>query len=160
MTETQVFLPTGTLLNASRKWILFLLLLPLFAVIIHLYAPELIFTVPVFAIITIIALLRTKQPVKVALSPRQKTLQYTYKNGWGRQRTVTVDLSTAGGHYEFEQISRNTWGWHLLLYNGNYFRNRVSVQQRERGGFTKRQLDEMVAVVHQCRAGTLSRVNP
>lgn len=149
MEDPQVFLPTGILLTTSRKWILSLLLFPLLAVLMHLYMPELTFVVPVVAVITIVSILLSKQPLNVTISSRFKTLQYTYENCWGRNHTITVDLTCAAGHYEFEQFDRNNFGWHLLLYNGNYFRNRVSLKQKERGGFTKKQLDEMVALVHQ-----------
>ena len=128
-----------------------LLLFPLFFAVTRIYAPEIILIVPLLALAGIISMLMSKQPVSVGISIQHKTLQYTYQNCWGSNRTITIDLIYAGGYYEFEQFSRNTSGWHLLLYSGNYFHNRVSIKQKERGGFTKKQLDQMVALVHECR---------
>jgi hypothetical protein len=151
MDDAQVFWPTGILLTTSRKWIFGLLLFAVLAAVVHIYAPEMLLAVPILAAAAFIYMLMSKQPVSVTISRRYRTLHYTYQNCWGNNRTVIVDLSNAGGYYEFEQFGRNSWGWHLLLYNGSYFRNRVSIKQKENGGFTKKQLDQMVALVHELR---------
>lgn len=152
MTDPQVFYPSGRLLTVSRLWILYLLLLPLLFVIAHRYAPELLPVAFIIALIALLGILITRQPLRIEVSVRLKTLQYVYRSSWGSIHTAKVDLSTAGGHYNFEVATRSTRpGWRLVLYNGSLFRNRISVKQRERGGFTRKQLDEIVALVHQCK---------
>src|SRR5579875_984685 len=100
MNDSQVFLPTGILLNTNHKWILGLVVFPVMAAAVHIYAPEFLIIVPLLAVITFIFMLTSKQPVSVAISVQAKALQYTYQNCWGNNRTITVDLGTVGGYYE------------------------------------------------------------
>ena len=102
------------------------------------------------AIMFAVVALFVRRPVSITVSVEEHTLQYIYKNIIGSEKTITVDLSNAVGTYKYELFSKVSSGWRLLLYNGNYFNNRVSIEQRA-GGFSKEQLDEIVALIHQCQ---------
>ena len=93
-----------------------------------------------------------KEPVSIIVSLQRRALIYCYRNGLGRKRVVMVDLTTAGGSYEYKDFGNTAYGWRLLLYNGHYFRNRINIMENEKSGFSKKQLDQIVTIIHQCRS--------
>jgi hypothetical protein len=112
--------------------------------------PNAIIPISALIIIFILVAFLVKKPVSITISTADKTLLYSYKDFLGKEHEITVDLSNAGGGYKYELFSKVSSGWRLLIYNGNYFHNRVSIEQRE-GGFSKEQLDEIVELIHECR---------
>jgi hypothetical protein len=150
MHQPLVFLPTKSFNTGTRRWILYAFLLALAYAIIRIYAPEFKMLIILAAVVLIISAWMAKDPISVEINLSDRFLYYTYTNGFNRKHTTTVDLTTAGGRYEYEN-TRNHHGWYLLLFNGSYFKNRVMLLQKFHGGFSKQQLDEIATLVRQCK---------
>ncbi|KIO76008.1 hypothetical protein TH53_17465 [Pedobacter lusitanus] len=153
LSDPRVFLPDRKSSGLLRKWIYyltFLLITFLFSFLYIRNRHESIVFVSIFIIITVIIILTNKEPVSLSISIINKTLTYTYSNSWGQTRCTTVDLKHAGGFYKYD-ISKAGSAWKLVLYNDSIFRNRISIRARTAGGYSEEQLDEIVALVHQCK---------
>ncbi|GAB2697007.1 hypothetical protein GCM10027037_21220 [Mucilaginibacter koreensis] len=152
MSQLLEFIPSKSFTTGTRRWILYAFLLALAYALVRFYAPEFKILVLIAAIVLLISAWLAKDPVSVHIDIERHWLYYTYTNGFNRKHTTTVDLTTAGGRYEYEN-TRNHHGWYLLLFSGGYFKNRVLLLQKFQGGFTKQQLDEIAAWVRRCKQG-------
>lgn len=158
MSEPLVFIPiprNASLFDIIMTWIV----VAVFAVGVFIYvvfsnSPDVTATVFVFALIFLLIALLYRSPVSITMSIVDKTLKYCYKNCWGKEKEITLDLTKSGGHYKFEILSKTSWGWRLLLYEGNYFHKKISVVAKDKGGFSKEQLDKIAAIIVLCKNGS------
>ncbi len=159
MSEHIIFIPihrNATLFDTIMTWIV----VAVFAVCVFIYlivsnsnnSTTIVF---VFAFIFMLIALLDRRPVSITLSSVDKTLEYCYKNCWGEEKKITLDLTKSGGHYKFEILGKTSSGWRLLLYEGNYFHKRLSIVAKDKGGFSKAQLDKIVAMIVLCKKSSL-----
>lgn len=146
-----VFKPNGKHINMASRWTIGAMLFVILYFVLRFAGRE-----PEIALLGVVIMLGIawfrKEPVSLTVLPAQKKLIYCYRNGLGQKKRVYVDLQTAGGSYEYKDYNNTAYGWRLLLYNGNYFKNRVSIMENAKTGFDKKQLDEIVTLVHKYRS--------
>jgi len=149
--DEQLFRPNGRHVNMISRWLIVAIIFGVLYFALRFSGREPEIAIPGIFIMLCFAWFR-KEPVGIAVSVPQKKLAYCYRNGLGQKKIIQVDLRTAGGSYEYQSYSNTSYGWRLLLYNGHYFKNRVAVMQNEKNGFSKKQLDQIVTLIHQCRS--------
>lgn len=116
----------------------------------HSLLPHLMMAVVILAINLFIVLLPFKRPLQVTIDTDAKQLQYRYENCFGREGVLIINLGHVSGYYEREMFGKFKSGWHLVLYNHWGLYQKLSLKEGD--GYTQEQLDEMVKLVHQCKA--------
>lgn len=149
MSSPQIFLPKSNRLSLARLWLLVVFMAIALCVFLPRYEPELAGLRWIAGVGVLVWTVFYRQPVSIAVDHHAQTLTYTHANAWGQRRSVTVDLRTASGFYDPEPQGKHGTVWKLVLYNGSYLRNRVSIQENASHGFNKAQLDEVVQWVHR-----------
>lgn len=94
------------------------------------------------------AVLCYRLPVDISISKFDHTVKYRTIGCFGKVRTVTVFLENAHILYRHKPILKRQKGWHLVLFN-RYFINKISIIEEEKEGFSKEQLDDIIAALSQ-----------
>jgi hypothetical protein len=116
----------------------------------HNLLPHLMMAVVILAINLFIVLLPFKRPLQVTIDTEAKQLHYRYENCFGREGVLIINLGHVWGYYEREMLGKFKTGWHLVLYNHWGLYRKLSIKEGD--GYTQEQLDQIVKLVHQCKA--------
>lgn len=112
--------------------------------------PHLVMAAIILAINLLIVLLPFKRPLQVTIDTDAKQLRYRYENCFGREDVLIITLGHVRGYYEREKFGRLNSGWHLVLYNHWGLYQQLSLKESD--GYTQEQLDQIVKLVHECKA--------
>jgi hypothetical protein len=150
MPTPKIFTATEPTESAAKNWIITFgaALVPIIVRINSL--PYWIFGAVILLFNIFVVLLPFKRPLQVSIDMSVKQLHYVYENFLGHEDTLTLSLNHVRGYYERERFSRLTFGWHLVLYNHWGVYHKLSLKEGD--GYTQEQLDEIVKLVHACKA--------
>jgi hypothetical protein len=159
MPDSQTFLPNGKPLNIIYFWLVPSVLATLALIKEGISIINFIVVIFVFGILSLDILLYEK-PISITISTIDKILQYRYRNCWNQNRLVTVDLNTATANFKHRLLNLNyrlfgkiKFGRRILLYNHNYFSNKVVIKQDDELGYSEIQLDQMFNLIKQRKEG-------
>jgi hypothetical protein len=155
MLESRTFPTTGKTISVIFFWLLPCVLDALFLIKEGISVENIIAAFLIFGICAV-DILPYKKPVKVIISPGENLLVYNYNNCFGQIRSRTINLKKAMVSFKYRLVNLNyrhklKFSWRLLIYEGNYFKNRIVIRQDDAIGYSKDTLQQMFNLINECR---------
>jgi len=160
MQEQYLFLPKGKPLNAIYFWLIPTAIVGLNFFVTGFSVENILVGTGVFFIFSI-EIFQYRKTNSITISIGDKYLLYDYNNCWGQKCVKRIEIASATISFRYSLLnltyriySKLKLGWRIKLYEGNYFRNRISIKQDDELGYNKDQLTEMYALIQECKKAT------
>jgi len=151
MSERQIFKPNGKPTSVLFFWLIPILLS---CVILIKYGFDLYNIIGMIFIFMLFSLEILFYKNTISITVDNNLLIVDYTNCWRQKKQNVINLKVSSISFKYRLLNltyrifgKLKFGWRILIYEGNYFHNRIIIKEDDKIGFNKSQLEQIYKLV-------------